>query len=81
VPLTFHHLIPRKLHRRVHFKKHFKKAALNRGIMICRRCHSGIHTFYDEMTLGKSLNALESLTSDAQLKMHFDWVARQRERV
>jgi len=49
--------------------------------MICRRCHSGIHTFYDEMTLGKSLNTLESLTSDAQLKMHFDWVARQRERV
>lgn len=49
--------------------------------MICRRCHSGIHKCYDEMTLAKELNTLERLKNDEQLKVHFDWVARQRERI
>ena len=49
--------------------------------MICRRCHTGIHRCYDEMTLGKSLNSLEALKNDVQLQTHFAWVARQRESV
>lgn len=59
--LTFHHLIPRKVHRRAHFKKHFSKQDLNKGILICRQCHSGIHRFYDEMTLAKQFDSLEKL--------------------
>jgi len=75
--LTFHHLIPRKLHRRNHFKKHYNKAALNQGIMICRACHSGIHRLYDEMTLGKQFNTLEALQHDEALAKHVAWVAKQ----
>src|SRR6056300_1747405 len=81
VPLTFHHLIPRKLHRRAHFKKHYHRDTLNSGIMICRRCHVGIHRQYDEMTLAKSFSTLERLLADSQLDTHFQWVAKQRERV
>jgi len=81
VPLTFHHLIPRKMHRRSWFKKHFSRETLNQGIMICRRCHSGIHKRYDEMTLGKHFYTQERLCSDPDLVLHFEWVAKQRERV
>lgn len=75
--LTFHHLIPRKLHRRNHFKKHYDKTTLNQGIMICRACHSGIHRLYDEMTLGKHFNTLEAIQQDEALSKHIAWVAKQ----
>lgn len=78
VELTFHHLIPRKMHRRTHFKKHFNREQLNEGIHICRKCHNGIHAAYDEMTLAKELNTLELLQQDEVLRKHFEWVAKQK---
>ena len=47
VPLTFHHLIPRKMHRRKGFRRRFSKEELNVGVHICRKCHRGIHALYD----------------------------------
>lgn len=81
MPLTFHHLIPRKVHRRPHFKRRYDRETLNAGIMVCRRCHRGIHRQYDEMTLAKSFNSLEALLADAPLSAHFQWVAKQKERL
>ncbi len=80
VALTFHHLIPKKCHRRAHFKKHYDRFALNRGVLICRPCHVGIHRRYDEMALGKRFATLEALLADDDLSHHFAWVAKQRER-
>ncbi len=76
--LTAHHLIPRKLHRRKHFKKHYSKIVLQQTISICRDCHRGLHRLYDEMQLGKTLNTLDKLLQDQQVKKHVEWVARQR---
>ena len=76
--LTFHHLIPRKLHRRTHFRKNYSKDQLNVGINICRQCHSGIHKQYDEMQLGKQFTTLEALRADEQLQRHFEWVSKQK---
>lgn len=78
ISLTFHHLIPKKVHRRTRFAKHYSKAELNLGIYICRACHSGIHRFYDEMYLAQHLNSLAALLSDEKLQKHFDWVGKQR---
>ncbi|NEQ98147.1 MAG: hypothetical protein F6K30_15755 [Cyanothece sp. SIO2G6] len=80
VSLTFHHLIPKKVHRRPYFKKNFSKETLNQGVDICRLCHSGIHQHYDEMVLAKSFNSLEALLADEALRRHFDWVAKQKVR-
>ena len=79
VPLTFHHLIPKKVHRRSHFKRNFKKAELQQGIAVCRLCHQGIHREYDEMTLARQFNTLTALMGDETLSRHFEWVAKQRE--
>lgn len=76
--LTFHHLIPKKMHRRTYFKKHFTKQDLNRGVDICRPCHSGIHNQYDEMTLAKQFSSVEALMADGALHKHFQWVSKQK---
>ena len=76
--LTFHHLIPKKMHRRKHFQKMYRRATLNAGINICRQCHDGLHRLYDEMTLATRLNSLESLIEDTAVSRHVRWVARQK---
>jgi 5-methylcytosine-specific restriction endonuclease McrA len=76
--LTFHHLIPRKVHRRTFYRKNFTREALAKGIFVCRQCHKGIHKLYDEMTLAKSLNTLELLQADTALAKHVLWVAKQK---
>lgn len=76
--LTFHHLIPKKIHRRKHFKKRFTRAQLNLGIMICQPCHEGIHRLFDEMTLAKRLNSLPALLEEPALQKHFGYTAKLR---
>lgn len=76
--LTFHHLIPKKMHRRNFFKKNFDKQTLASGIDICRNCHTGLHKTYDEMTLAKNFNSIDKIQNDEILQAHFVWVSKQR---
>ncbi|MGD9391562.1 MAG: HNH endonuclease [Chromatiales bacterium] len=76
--LTFHHLIPRKLHRRNRFRKNYTREELNLGIAICRRCHNGLHLLYDEMTLAKHFSTLDALLADDAIKRHVAWAGRQK---
>ncbi|MEO1094558.1 MAG: hypothetical protein AAFX01_06620 [Cyanobacteria bacterium J06638_28] len=76
--LTFHHLIPKKLHRRTRFKKSYAKVELNRGVFVCRLCHNGIHDHYDEMTLAKEFYSFEKIQSDPNIQRHSEWVAKQK---
>lgn len=78
VNLTFHHLIPKKLHRRPRFRKGYSREALQAGIWVCRPCHSGLHRLYDEMALGTRLNTLSRLLDDDAVQRHVNWVSRQR---
>ncbi len=79
VSLTFHHLIPRKMHRRKGFRKRFSKVELNAGVHICRKCHKGVHATYDEITLATRFDTLDKLLGDEALAAHFRWVSKQRE--
>lgn len=76
--LTFHHLIPKKLHRRPHFRKRFSKETLRQGVDICRTCHNGIHSFYSEMHLGKHLCTIDLILGDEKLRDYFEWVSKQK---
>jgi hypothetical protein len=76
--LTFHHLIPKKVHRRQFFKNRYNKEQLSEGIWVCRQCHNGIHKQYDEMTLAKKLNTLKLLREQPELEKHFSWVSKQK---
>jgi hypothetical protein len=78
VSLTFHHLIPRKMHRRTFFRKNYTRSDLAAGIWICRKCHSGLHRLYDEMTLAKHFFTLELVKADPAIQKHIGWVAKQK---
>ena len=78
VNLTFHHLIPKKMHRRRYFRKTFTREQLAAGIYLCRLCHSGVHDLFDEMTLARQLNTPSLLRGNELLAKHCQWVSRQR---
>jgi rubrerythrin len=78
--LTFHHLIPKKMHRRTRFRKAYTRAELAQGVWVCRECHSAIHRFFDEMTLARDLNTLALLQAEPQLQRHAQWLAKRRVR-
>lgn len=78
IALTFHHLIPRKMHRRPYFQKHYSKTELAAGIWLCQLCHQAVHRCYDEMTLAKHLNSLALLLADPTLQRHVQFAQKQR---
>ena len=80
VPLTFHHLIPRKMHRRPYFQKHYSKRQLEHGVWLCQLCHKAIHRLYDEMTLAKQFNSLQKLAQDPSIIRHVEFAQKQRQR-
>lgn len=76
--LTFHHLIPKKVHRRSRYRRRFDREELASGIYLCRDCHDGIHANYTEVELAAALSSPEALAADPLLARHFAWVRRQR---
>jgi len=78
LPLTFHHLIPRMMHRRPYFQRRFSAEQLDSGIDVCRPCHDAVHRFFDEQTLGRELNTLQALLAREEIQRHVRWAARQR---
>jgi len=76
--LTAHHLIPRTLHRNRWFKKNFSREQMNETVDLCRDCHSAIHRFVDEKTLGREVNTLEALRDHPEIAKFVAFVARQR---
>lgn len=79
VALTFHHLIPRRNHRRSWFRAHFSVEELRgRGAWLCRLCHNAVHEHFDENTLGRRLNTLDALRAEPLIQRHVEWASRQR---
>ena len=76
--LTFHHLIPRKVHKRNFFRKTYSRDQLQVGIDVCRLCHSGIHRLYDEVTLARQFQTLDALREDPAVQRHVKWSRKQR---
>ena len=44
----------------------------------CRPCHTAIHAFADERTLGESYNTIESLLEVEQLRKFAHYVSKQK---
>ena len=80
IALTFHHLIPRKMHRRNFFRRSYSREELNRGVYLCRLCHSTLHKLFDEMTLAKRLNSLDHLLAEPSIQAHARWANKQKRR-
>ncbi|KAE9007350.1 hypothetical protein PR003_g16665 [Phytophthora rubi] len=72
--LTAHHVIPRVTHSK-YLRNGYTKEFLNTCIMICRQCHSKIHSVEDNKTLAREYNTLEKIMQHPKI---IDWVAYAR---
>ncbi len=78
-PLTFHHLIPRSMHRKPRFQKRYDKREMrSRGMNICRLCHNGIHDLLTEKDLGDNYSTKEELLAHPGVARHVAWVRKQK---
>lgn len=76
--LDFHHLIPRKNHKKPWFKRHFSNDEMHsRGIYVCKDCHRAIHRFFSEIELGKRYNTAESLLAEEAMQNFVAWVRKR----
>lgn len=78
--LTKHHLVPRAVHKKKRFVDRFgKKEMRQRGLMICRECHKGIHDLIpDEKELAEKYYTKELLVANEAIKKHIAWVKKQK---
>lgn len=78
MPLTFHHLIPRKVHKK--FSKRFglSKEELNVGALLCRQCHSTVHRRFDHETLALEYNSVEKLLQDDKIRSWALYASKQK---
>jgi 5-methylcytosine-specific restriction endonuclease McrA len=74
-PLTFHHLIPKALHRRKRYARTYTKDELARGIDVCRDCHDAVHRFLDEKELGERYHTVEALLAHPEVARFVAWVS------
>jgi len=81
MPLTRHHVIPRTLHTDKNFKKMFTKEQMQTTILICRPCHSMIHSVIDVKTMGKDYNTLEKLLSHEKVQKWIPYISKQKVRL
>lgn len=76
--LTFHHLIPRSVHKNKWFKSRYDKDELQRGIYICKHdCHKEIHRRFDAKLLGRELNTKEKILNEYGMTRYIRWVKKQ----
>ena len=76
--ITFHHLIPKSCHRNKWFRKNYNKDDMTeRGIDICRRCHSYLHKKFPEKILGRELNTLEKILANETVGNYLAWARKK----
>ena len=77
--LSKHHLIPRAMHGKKRFRKRYSMQEMrDRGIMLCRLCHTAVHTLFSEKELGERLNTKTTLAADDRIRRHVNWARKRR---
>lgn len=75
--LTFHHLIPKRVHSNKWFKKRFDRMQMASGIEVCRDCHGAVHKFATHKELGRDLNTREKLLEHPEIGKFVAWIGRR----
>ena len=79
-PLTFHHFICRSVHRNKWFRTRYSREELQRGIFVCRACHSTIHRLIpDRKEMSRHHNTPAALMAHPEFANFVVW-ARKRAR-
>lgn len=78
MPLTLHHLRPKKVHKMLVKRHGLSREDLERGILICRQCHSAIHKALDHESLGTEYFTLERLLSHEAIRRWALYASKQK---
>ena len=78
-PLTRHHLFPTSEHDFIK-KRNLcpPDRSLHEVAAVCRLCHTAIHGFADERTLGESYNTVESLLEVEELRKFAKYMSKRQ---
>ena len=82
VKLTFHHLIPKKLHKKRKTILRLPETDLNHhGIWVCKDCHKKIHRLFTHEELSEEYYSIEKLKENETFRKFLNWVSKQDKRV
>jgi len=79
MPLTRHHLFPKKTHKKMQKRGMEKDALLKTILLVCRPCHSAIHRLIDHETLSSSYNSLSKLLDHAGVFKWAQYASKQKD--
>lgn len=81
LPLTFHHLVPSKVHSRRWVQQKWTKEELQQGLDLCADCHGAVHRFVpDHAELARTGHSRELLLAHPDIARFVRWVSKQRGR-
>jgi hypothetical protein len=73
--LTRHHLIPRTRHANKRNKREFERKDVKKRIAwLCGSCHDHVHVLFDEKTLEREFNTVESLATHPDVQRFVAWI-------
>lgn len=76
---TFHHLVPKKVHKRSRvIKLHSKEYMTSVGVNLCKSCHKTVHKFFTHMELASNYYTLELLKTNNKLMKFVNWIKTQK---
>ena len=82
LPLTFHHLIPKKVHKKSQvMRKYTKEEIHTKGLWLCTDCHATIHLHINHLDLALHYQTVEAFMAHEQVGKFVNWVANQNKRV
>ena len=77
--LTFHHLIPRKMHDKKYIQKLHPTIEFNRyGIYLCIPCHNQLHTLFSHKDLAIEFYSIERIKTSEKMKAAIKFNAKQK---
>ncbi len=77
-PLTRHHLLPQSRHDKPRFARHFtREEGRSRIALLCKACHSFIHSIFTEKELEQNYNTLEALVAHPEVGRFAAWLAKK----
>ena len=78
--LTKHHLVPKAVHTKKRYVIRFgKKEMRQRGLMLCKDCHNGIHDLIpNEKELADKYHTKELLLANEAISKYVAWVKKQK---
>ena len=78
VPLTYHHLIPKKVHAKVLKRGWHEESQLGNVAWLCRACHSFVHKMAGNEELGREWFTVERVLGREDVRRWAGWVGRVR---